>query len=83
MQGDWRELLPLLSELQEQAKPAEISLIVERFVLDAARNIVLRNEKNATKEIGELFDNLKTYGVSDNPSLRFVLDYAKSRDGES
>lgn len=83
MQGDWREFVPLLSEFQEQARPGELELIVERFVLDASKEILLRGSKNASKEIGELFINLKKYGVSDNPSIRFVLDYAKSRDGES
>lgn len=83
MQGDWREFLPLLSELQEQAKPSELALMVERFVLDSAREIVLRGGKNTSKEIIELFNNLKNYGSNDNPALRFVLDYAKSRDGDS
>lgn len=82
LQGRWRDSLPLLAEFQEYASSADLSLMMQRFVLDASRDILLSSSKNKAKEILELFASLKSYGVADDPQLQFVLDYVRSIDSE-
>lgn len=82
MQGRWRDLLPLIAEFQEYASAADLSLMIQRFVLDSSRGILLGKSKNKAKEILEIFASLKSYGVADDPQLQFVLDYVRSLDAE-
>jgi hypothetical protein len=56
--------------------------MMQRFVLDSSRDILLSSSKNKAKEILEIFASLKSYGVADDPQLQFVLDYVRSIDTE-
>lgn len=79
----WRDMLPFLIEAQDYVKPAELSLLIQRFTLDSARKIISGNSKNKSKELSELFAGLKNFGISDDPELQLVLDYARSLEDAS
>lgn len=79
----WRDLLPFLVEAQDFVRPAELTLLIQRFTLDAAKKIISGNSKSKAKELAELFAGVKNFGISDDPELQLVLDYARSLEDAS
>lgn len=77
----WKETLPFLHEVQDYVQPADLVPLVQRFVFDAAKSIVDGRSRNKAKDLAELFANLKTFGVSEDPELQIILDYARSIEG--
>jgi hypothetical protein len=82
-QRHWKDLLPLLVEAQDYVRPAELSLLIQRFTLDAAKKIISGVSKSKSKELSELFAAVKNFGISDDPELQLVLDYARSLEDAS
>lgn len=79
----WKDVLPFLTEAQDFVRPSELALLVQRFTLDAAREIIASQSKNKSRELAELFANLRNFGVADDPELQLVLDYARSIEDAS
>lgn len=79
----WRDFIPFLGEAQDYVRPEELSLLVQRFTLDAAKGIISGNSQKKSRELAELIASLKAFGISEDPELQIVLDYARSLEDAS
>lgn len=83
MRGHWRDAVQILPTFQDDVRSTELASLMERFVLDAAKEILIGQSRQKTKEISDVFKQLKEHGVTEYPELQFVLDYVRTFEGES